>query len=246
MANAMLDMLKAALTEQTNAANALADSIAAATSDRSKAIADYLNDPETSDPKVKAFQEFLEKIEQTVAEQTKAAEEHAASQVPGANSDPEKIEADKVEYKGIVDQIKAARKLAATIPSITEEDLKDVPALKNLRGATAGQGGTGGKRPRLASVSFRESTKDEWTEAFINREAKDGSEVRVSNFTVLANALKAKYGVKVEVKDLQAAAFEAAGTDDLNTLDGKVFDFATSVGDKTVFVQVAPKHADAE
>ena len=68
----------------------------------------------------------------------------------------------------------------------------------------------------------------------------------VTNFTVLSHALKSAFDTKVEVKDLQAAAFEAAGTDDLNTLDGKVIEFAYTVGETNVFVKVQPKSPDAE
>lgn len=244
MSNDMLTMVGTALTGQTEQANALATKIAAATTDRSKAIHDTITDPETTDPEVKAFQEYEEKMLAALEEQ-RAILVGKVEEKMGTVSESD-VDALKVEYKGIVDQIKAARKFAATIPGYTDETFKDVPALKNLRGSTAGKSGTGGKRPRLVSVEFRATTKDEWTEAYTTREGKDGETVRVSNFTVLAGALKDKFGTKVEVKDLQAAAFEAAGTDDLNTLEGKVFEFATSVGDKTVFIKVAPKHSDAE
>ena len=244
MSNDMLTMVGTALAGQTEQANALATRIAAATTDRSKALHDYMTDPESTDPDVKAFQEYEEKMLAALEEQREILVGKVEAKIGTVS--PEDVETLKTQYKGIVDQIKAARKFAATIPGYTDETFKDVPALKNLRGSTAGKGGSGGKRPRLVSVEFRASTKDEWTEAYTTREGKDGEDVRVSNFTVLAGALKDKFGTKVEVKELQTAAFEAAGTDDLNTLEGKTFEFATSVGDKTVFVKVTPKHSDAE
>lgn len=244
MANDMLQMVTTALTQQTNSANELADKIGAATTDRSKAIHDALTADEPKDAKIKAFQEFLEKANAEIERQTKAAEEYVSAQIPGA--DEATVTALKTEYKTLVEGIKAARKFALTIPGTTEESLKDVPTLKNLRGSTSGGGGTGGKRPRLVATEYRASTSDPWVEVSTERDGKDGSKVRVTNFTVLAAALSKAFGAKVEVKDLQATAFEAAGTDDLNTLEGKVIEFATTVGDKTVFVKVAPKHADAE
>ena len=167
-----------------------------------------------------------------------------AAQNPGA--DESTVNGLKEQYKTLKDGIAAARKFALTIPGATEDSLKDVPALKNLRGSTAGKGGTGGKRPRLVATEYRTSTSEPWVEVSTEREDKDGAKVQVTNFTVLAAALSKAFGAKVEVKDLQSAAFDAAGTDDLNTLEGKPFDFATSVGDKTVFVKVTPKHTDAE
>lgn len=242
----MLTMVRTALAEQIASANEDATAIAAATTDRAKLIHDYLTDENTTDPQVKAFQEFLEKAQAAIEEQTAKANAHAESKVPGGS--PEEVDKRKETYKGKVDQIKAARKFAATIPGYSEEEFnKDLPELKNLRGSTAGKGGTGGKRPRLNSVEYRTSAKGEWVEVWADREDKDGNKVRVANFTVLAAALnKAVDKGSVTVKDLQAAAFDAAGTDDLNTLDGKPFEFAVTVGETNVFVKVAPKHKDAE
>lgn len=240
----MLQMVVSALTEQTNTANTLQSEIAAAGSDRAKVIHDRLTDENTDDPKIKAFQEFLDKANAEIERQSKAAEEYVTANLPGA--DPEEIAAKTEQFKALVDSIKAARKFAATLPGATDEAFKDVPALKTLRGATAGARGTGGKRPRLVATAYRTSTKSEWIAAETEREDKEGNAVTVTNFTVLAAALSKAFKAKVEVKDLQAAAFEAAGTDDLSTLEGKPFEFAHSVGDATVFIQITPKHTDAE
>lgn len=244
MANDMLTMVVQALSDQTAKANDLSDRISAATTDRSKAIHDTLTADNPTDEKIKAFQEFIEKANAEIERQTKAAEAYVESLIPGA--DEATVDALKTEYRALVDSVKAARKFALTIPGATEDSLKDVPALKNLRGSTAGKGGTGGKRPRLVATEYRTSTSEPWVAASATREDKEGNTVTVTSFTVLAAALSKAYNAKVEVKDLQTAAFEAAGTDDLNTLEGKPFEFATSVGDKTVFVKVAPKHSDAE
>jgi hypothetical protein len=136
----------------------------------------------------------------------------------------------KEEYKSLKEQVNSARKFAATIPGFTEEALKDVPDLKSLRGGTSG-GGTGGKRPRIERLSFSTKADGPWTE--VERDGK-------TNFTLLAQRLSSETKSKVEVKDLQAAAFESAGTDDLSTLNGSVFTFAHSIGDATYWVMVQP------
>lgn len=245
MANDMLTLLETGLTSQTTEANELAEKIGAATSDRTKLVHDHLTDENTEDEKILAYQEFIEKANAEIEAQTEAARAYVMEKyLPEV--DDSAIEAQKTQYAALVAQIKAARKYAATIPGFSEEEsLKNVPALKTLRGGTAG-GGTGSKRPRLQRVAYRTSTNQPWTEVSTQKDAKDGTKVTVTNFSLLATTLKEKFKSKVEVKDLQAAAFDAAGTDDLSTLNGHVFDFATSVGDKTVFIQVQPKGATDE
>lgn len=246
------NLILATLTSQTEEANALATRIAAATTDRTKMVHEILTDENATDDYVVTYQQWEEKaLAKIEEERAKVVAKITAEKF--ADVDEATVEALKTEYKGKVDAVKAARKYAeVAIPDLTEEDLKAVPDLKTLRGGTAGKGGTGGKRPRVNAISFRDSASGPWTEASVERDdAKNpGAKVKVTNFTVLSGALKDAYGAKVEVKDLQAAAFEAAGTDDLNTLDGKVFDFAISVGEgdnaKNVYVKVQPKAADAE
>jgi hypothetical protein len=234
----MRTMIVASITSLTDEANVVASRISAATTDKTKLVHDILTDEETTDEKIKAFQSWKEALLAKLEEEEAKAREHAATLLPtGEETDVDK---DKATYKELADKVKTARKFyLTTLPGATEDDLKDVPALKTLRGGTASSGG--GKRPRVQRISYRASTTENWTE--VSKQAKNakGEDVTVTNFTVLAQELHKVYKAKVEVKDLQAAAFDAAGTDDLNSLDGKVFEFATSVGDKTVFVQVQPK-----
>lgn len=232
------EMIIASITDLTGQANEVAARIGAATTDRTKIVHDMLTDESTTDEKVKAFQTWKEQILAKLEEEEAKARDYVASKLPEA--DESNVETDKASYKELADKVKTARKfyLSGGVPDAKEEDLADVPALKTLRGGTAG-GGSGSKRPRLQRIAYRTSTEDNWTE--VSKQAKNakGEEVTVANFTVLAQALK-PLG-KVEVKDLQAAAFETAGTDDLSTLDGKVFEFAITAGETNVFVQVQPK-----
>jgi hypothetical protein len=243
MANAVLDVVTTTMTEATNQANAVATRIGAATTDRTKMVHDVLNDDSVTDEKVVKFREWREKALQAIeAAENEAREYVTANLLPGT----EEVDVPTLtaEYKELASAVRAARTLLDKLPGVSAEDIKaalaNVPDLKTLRGSTAGKG-SGGKRPRVQRLSYRASTNDPWTEALSTRKDKDGNEVAFTNFTVLAQALTKVYDTKVEVKDLQTAAFEAAGTDDLNSLDGKVFEFAISVGDSTVFVQCQPK-----
>lgn len=240
-------LILATIVEQTNAANNVQTQIAAATTDRTKAVHDAITDPDTDVPYVKDYQAWEEKALAKIEEnRAKVAAQYEAEYLKSLSE--EDLAALKEEHKSKVAAVKAAVAYAklALGDQVTEEEFAALPSLKTARGKTAGGNGTGGKRPRVNAIAFRTSTSEPWTAAETQRTDKEGNEVTVTNFTVLSHALKEAYGTKVEVKDLQAAAFEAAGTDDLNTLNGKVIEFAHTVGEHNVFVKVQPKAPDAE
>ena len=240
-------LILATIVEQTNAANTVQTQIAAATTDRTKAVHEALADPDTDVPYVKEYQSWEEKALAKIEEnRAKVAAQYEAEYLKTLTDD--EIAALKDEHKSKVAAVKAAIAYAklALGDQVTDEEFAALPSLKTARGKTAGQGGTGGKRPRVNAIAYRTSTSVPWTAAEEQRKNKEGEDVTVTNFTVLSHALKENFGAKVEVKDLQAAAFEAAGTDDLNTLDGKVIEFAYTVGEHNVFIKVQPKSPDAE
>lgn len=230
----ILNMVVATLTDATNKANAVADKILAATTDRTKRVHELRTDENTTDPKIKAFQEWYEQANAKIEEQVAAIDEYIKSQHLSEISEDE-VNALREEYKTLKTSVVSAQNFAKTVPGFTEDALKDVPDLKSLRGGTSG-GGTGGKRPRVERLSFSTNSEGPWTEV-----DKDGK----TNFTLLAQRLSKEVGSKVEVKDLQAAAFDAAKTDDLSSLNGTVFTFAHRVGEgdksKTYFVKVQPQ-----
>jgi hypothetical protein len=230
----ILDMVVATLTDATAKANKVADEILAATTDRTKMVHEIRTAEDTDDEKIKAFQQWYEAANAKIEEQVAAIDEYIKAEKLGTSLDEAALNAKREEYKGLKTQVTSAVNFAKTVPGFTEETLKAVPELKSLRGGTSG-GGTGGKRPRVERISFAASADGPWTEV-----DKDGK----TNFTLLAQRLSKDSGTKVEVKDLQAAAFEAAGTDDLSSLEGKVFTFSHSVGTgdkaKNVFVKVQP------
>ena len=228
----ILNMVTATLTDATNKANSVADKILAATTDRTKVVHELRTDPNTDDETIKKFQAWYEQANAKIEEQIAAIDEYIkANKIQSEDVD---VDALKEEYKTLKTQVTSAINFAKTVPGFSEDALKDVPELKSLRGGTSG-GGTGGKRPRVERLSFSTNAAGPWTEV-----DKDGK----TNFTLLAQRLSKEVGSKVVVKDLQSAAFESAGTDDLSSLDGKVFTFAHSVGEgdkaKNYFVKVQP------
>ena len=232
MSNDILNMVTATLTSATEQANGVADKILAATTDRTKVVHEIRTNTETTDETVRKFQQWYEQANAKIEEQVAAIDEYIKANL--VQSEDVDVDALKEQYKTLKEQVTAARKFAETVPGFSADALANVPELKSLRGGTSG-GGTGGKRPRVERLSFSQNSEGPWTEV-----DKDGK----TNFTLMAQRLSKEIGSKVEVKDLQAAAFESAGTDDLSSLDGKVFTFAHSVGEgdkaKTYFVKVQP------
>jgi len=243
MAIDMIALLVEQATEATNEANEVQSRILAATTDRTKAIHDMLTDEESTDETIKAHQAWIEQANAEIEKREKQAYEYAESKQPPQDEDA--VKADQAKHKALVEQVKSALAYAKKIPGYTDEKVKDIPALKNPRGKDS-SAGSGSKRPRLIAASYRVGTKGPWTEATQEKTEKDGTKVNVTNFTVLALALKDALKAKVEVKELQAAAFAAAGTDDLSTLNGKPVEFAFTVNDQNVFIKVAPKQPEAK
>lgn len=223
-------MVVATLSDATNKANAVADKILAATTDRTKRVHELRTEENPQDEKIAAFQKWYEAANAKIEEQVAAIDEYIKSELLAEVPEGD-VNALREQYKELKTQVTSAVNFAKTVPGFSEETLKEVPELKSLRGGTSG-GGTGGKRPRVERISFSTSAEGPWTEV-----DKDGK----TNFTLLAQRLSKESASKVEVKDLQAAAFDAAGTNDLSSLEGKVFTFAHSVGEKNYFVKVQPQ-----
>lgn len=243
MANEILTMVVKTYSDAVTTANALAERIAAASKDSKALVHELRNDPNTTDPEIKAHQEWLEKAQARIEE--KIAEMDAKILESLKDRQTEDVDALKAEYATAKTNATTAHKFAATIPGVSEDEikeaLKDVPELKSLRGGSTG-GGTGSKRPRLERVSFSTDNGNTYTEITEDvKNAKTGEVETKVNFTIVARRLAKDLGSKVEVKDLQTAAFEAAKTDDLSATNGKPFEFAYSVGEKNVFLRVQAK-----
>ena len=131
-------------------------------------------------------------------------------------------DAERAAYKAARDQFKALGEMYKTLTGGTA--IPVAVELKNLPGTRASSSGSGTLRPRVSEVSA-DGVKLQGK----GPKAKDGSDTFVSNFSVLAAYLSKVADRKVEVSDLHAAAFAAAGTSDLSSLNGTPIEFVYNV-----------------
>lgn len=218
----------------TTDANSLAAEIRAAKSDKSEAVNTVLDS--SDDPVIVEFRTKYEKgMEQIKAAQAKldelreAAKVHAATLLPGA--DPNFNVEEKT--KEFLEKRKDATQMRKTLERLlgnNEEAMKAafeeygiIEVVSLGRNSFANAKGSGEiKRPRI-------------TAATVDGENVADSKGKVS-FTVLANNLG------VDGVHLRKAAFAAAGTDDLSTLEpGTVVSFQITKGDKVHAVTVTAK-----
>lgn len=234
-------LIKATAVDLIQRHNALVEQISANTSDKGRLVHEIREERETTDENILKFRAFLEEIDRKREEAVAQIDAYiAANLMPKADGNFDE-EATRKALAEIREEIRAAKVLL-------KGDEADLPEQKNLRGTGGGGSGTGGRRPRVDSIQVRVAGTDEWTDVYKDQEDKNkpGTTRRVTNFTLAAQAV-AKFagrGTKVEVSDLQAAAFSAAGTDDLSTLSGKPFSFVFTAGEKNVEVMVTPRSAE--
>jgi hypothetical protein len=239
----MVKMVQDTVTAQIEQANGLVQQINAATTDKGKLVHDIRTDPNSTDEEVKAFQAWFEQAQAAIEARVAKVDEHIKANLMPKSEDVD-VEALKAQHKSLKESVKAALTFVSGLPAYDADSFK-VPDLANLRGGTSAGTGTGGKRPRLNRI---------WVDGtLIEKKSTNakGEEVMVSNFTLAAAHIAKVVGAKVEVKDLQAAAFSAAGTDDLSTVGGKVFDYYFEAGTdekrKNFKIEVEPKgDTDAE
>lgn len=213
--------------DAADAANSLSREIQAATSGQKEAIDLVLN--ESEDPTLVEFRQKretaaakLKKFQDDVAAMEEAARVHASSLVPAAIS-PEDLAAKTVEFQ-------AKRKIATDnrkglILLGSEEIVKAGVEKFNI---TEVKGIS-----RNSEVSGPESRKPRLAEATINGEKFADEKDKVS-FTTLATKLNTNSA------DLRAAAFKAAGTDDLKSKAGEEISFSFVSGKNTYDLVVTP------
>lgn len=146
------------------------------------------------------------------------------------------------------DEVKAAETVAETVRGEAKAGVNYLVSIygdavrslfpenlaKRHRKAGAATSGTG-KRPRLSGIRVSDA---EGTELLVLNGDEGKDKPTFSNLSVWISEVS---GTKVETKDLQEAAFGAAGTSDLSTKAGEVIEFAYTVGDTHYFVAVEPK-----
>lgn len=214
---------------QINEANAIADEVKKSRVDVNKLTHEMRDDVNTTDEAIKAFQVKIAKLDATREKLVADITEHIKANLPKSEMSDDVFKVKSERYAELRKGIKSTEKLAANIPGFTADALKDVPALKTLTGATAGVG-TGVKRPRLSFLSMNGE------EVFVMKDGKDEAgnktETKSYTFTLAAEKINsAVKGAKVKPSDLSAAAFEAAGSEDLS--NGVDFNYSVTVNGAT-------------
>lgn len=224
------------VTTQVEEANTIAQEVASSGANANKLVHDLRNDDETEDEQIKKFQTFAAEVEAKLEAAREQIDAYiVANHLPDALSEDEVAER-KVKYDGLKKSVREIGSMLKAQEGYSDEWLADVPAMLSFSGRkSGGGGGTGTKRPRLASVTVN---GDEVT---AERKNKAGETEHYVNFTVLANELTTK-DQKVSPRDLQEAAFTAAGTDDLSTVSEVSFNF--TVGEENYEINVFPRQAE--
>lgn len=227
----LFEVYKAEVTD----ANADAAKIKAAQADKTEAVNTILDT--SDDPTIAAWREKNAKMQEQIdaalakqAEIREAAKVHAQTLLPGADPDFN-VEEAKEKFRKKRKEITEKRKALLTFLGNDEEAFKaameqfGIVEVVSFRGNSTGgraKGSSNIKRPRITAATV------------------DGNDVSDKNgkvsFTTLANVLG------VDGDQLRSAAFAAAGTDDLSTLDpGTVVSFQVTKGDTTHAVTVTAK-----
>lgn len=219
--------------------NALANRIKSA-GNVSALVAEVRDTTATEDEKILAYRKWMDEVNTAILNNQKAIEEYikSAGLVDTGDLDVEKATAD---WKATADKVKAAKGMLKTLGG--EDALKDIPEVVGIPGTRAGgSAATGIRRPRFQDISYTVAGTENWV--VVSETEGEGAEAKVkTNLTMLGNALSTKEH-KVVSKDLQAALYAAAGTEDISTLAGKPVEFAFAVGDVNYIVKVVPRESD--
>lgn len=229
--NDVFGAVRTMIADQTGKANAIAEEVQKSRVNVGKVVHEIRKDENTTDEKVKKYQENMEKAAAQIEKWTQDIDAYIKENLVQASTMTDEVyEAKKAEYAELKKGINAALKLAANLPGYSDETFKDLPALITLSGGTSGAA-TGTKRPRLASLTI------DGEEVFTLKETDEGK-VKSFTFTAAAAKLSTK-DHKVNPSDLSAAAFAAAGTDDLSTVND--VEFVYSVNGKDYNFVVIPQ-----
>lgn len=219
------------VTDLTTKANAIAERVQKSRVNVNKVVHEIVKDEDTTDAKIKAYQERMAKANEQIEKWTAEIVEYAKENLVSASAmSDEEFEAAKAEYAELKKSVKSTLSLAANLPGFSDETFKDVPPLQTLSGGTS-TGATGTKRPRLAEITVN-------GEPAFTVKGEGDAQSKAYTFTAAASVISKASGVKVQPSDLSAAAFAAAGTDDLSTVHAVEFNY--SAGDKDYAIVAIP------
>ena len=216
----MLAGAVALATQHVETANAAATRVINA--DNATALLHQVRDEiETTDENILKYRAAMDQIELKRLEFQSQIEKYITDNGL-VDTEPVDVEAEKAAYREAKTQYDA---LKGMFKLLTNEDLPVSVELVKLPGTRAGGTGSTTLRPRVSAVKVDgtliqgKGPKDKNTK----------EDTFVSNFSVLAAHLSKVTDRKVEVSDLHTHAFEAAGTKDLSSLNGKPFSFVYNV-----------------
>lgn len=222
-------LIAADAAEKIAAANKVAETVQANTVDENKLVHEIRDNRETTDENLKKFHAYIDRLDDERFKAVEKVDAYIRDNLMPKRDENVDIDALKKSHDEARKAAKRALDFLRDQFSSDEEFEKfcqenNIPALKSVRGGTTGTG-AGTPRPRIVG-------------GYIDGEdvSKDGN----VNFTILAAALAKKSGQDVEVRDLQSAAFEAAGTTDLKSLNGRGFEYSYTVGDKNYMIKIVP------
>jgi uncharacterized protein YhaN len=235
--NDVFSAVKVMATDLTNEANEIAADVQKSRVNVNKVVHEIRKDEATTDTKVKAYQERMAKAQEQIEKWTSEVDEYIKTNLVSASSMSDEVyEAKKTKYAELKKSIKNTLSLAASLPGYSAELFTDVPALQTLSGGTSAGGSTGTKRPRLAEITVN------GTPTFTVKNEGKEDESKAYTFTAAAAHISKDSGVKVQPSDLSAAAFAAAGSDDLSSVTSVEFNY--SAGDKEYALVAIPAAAN--
>lgn len=229
-------VVKSMVKDQREAANAIATEVQNSRVNVGKVVHEIRKDEDTPHAWIKEYQQWLDKAQAAIEKKTKEVDERIKSELVSASEMSDEVyEAKKNEYAELKKGAANALKLAAALPGYSEDLFADLPALITLSGGTSGAA-TGTKRPRLSHLTV------DGNEVFTVKKSDDGSESKSFTFTAAAAQISKDSGTKVAPSDLSAAAFAAAGTDDLSTVTSVEFNY--SAGEKDYSIVAVPAQSE--
>jgi hypothetical protein len=188
---------------------------------------------DATDEIVKQFQAYRESLLTSLREAEAKVEEHIKANLMPTDGSVVDTEALTSEAKALRDEFNQIVSLVSTL--VSDEDARNafkdaVPTLEKLpRQAKEGsEASTGQLRLRLASITVRGTDP-----------ASDPVNVG-STCTNAAKAISASYGVDFAVTDLTHQIVAAAGTSNMASLNGKPFEFASTIGEHNVIFTIVP------